>query len=81
MTLPDNTWSEISGDVLTIGCTNGPTKWSLKCRGNHWIGMMQSCLQKKETETITYDIEAPNPKSVIDTSPEDEAYYCELKIW
>ena len=65
---------------MTVGCTNSEVTWTLKCRGSHWIGIMQSCPQTEETVTEKA-LEAPNPKPVMseDTSPEDAKYYCKKK--
>ena len=80
MPLPTDTWSDLSGDTLTVGCNEGPEQWSLKCRGNHWIGLMQECvrLEEKEEGAVTDKAGVPNPQSVKEpeTTQEDSKYYC-----
>ena len=63
---------------MTIACTNGPAKWMLKCRGSHWIGIMQSCSTKTYTKTDNATVTLPSPKSVKDAEVNHvgEKYYC-----
>ena len=48
MDKPDYTWMERKGDTLKMGCSENNDEWTLKCRGNHWIGISRKCVQKSD---------------------------------
>ena len=40
---PEHTWMERKGDEIKMGCVDTKDGWTLKCRGNHWIGLSKKC--------------------------------------
>ena len=45
---PKNSWIRKDNKQLVVGCVSDDQTWSLKCVGNHWIGLAGNCTEGEE---------------------------------